>query len=207
MESEDLASDAVAAPQQDGPGDCQVLGDRVEVTSIEQFETALVGTWIRCDGDLLPGRDVDQVGIDVTADGQFYRGYRLPDGTLARATGPEQQGNRVVIGTTEINGPGAYQVDWNMTGGGVAPNFPQFYDSTSDAIQPFGLHFSGTPNGAEFENVGPEHRRRAVRRRRPSPRRRPPSLLRGRCRRPGGTRPSLVIVAGTRRRNQSAGSG
>lgn len=60
--------------------------------SIEEAESLLIGTWIQCAGPPLPGALVDDVGIEITADGFFFRLFATDAGELARATGLEQEG-------------------------------------------------------------------------------------------------------------------
>ena len=81
--------------------------------------------WIRCDGGPFPGSQLDDVGLEVTADLGFHRLYDV-DGTIVRARGVFQEGVVTVLDLTDMNGPGSYQVDWQFLGGGTSPEFPSF---------------------------------------------------------------------------------
>ena len=108
---------------------CTEPADPIELTSVEQVRSLLVGTWTRCAGPALQGALVDDVGIEVAADGQFYRVYELPDGSLARATGPDQEGAWGVTDATAWNGVGSYQLDWTLSGGMSTGGMVTFFES------------------------------------------------------------------------------
>lgn len=116
-------------PRPGAAASCEDPLDPVELTSVEQVRSLLVGTWIRCAGPAFSGALVDDVGLEVTADGRFYRVFELADDSLARATGPGQEGDWEVIDTTDMNGPGSYQVNWTLSSGGLITSFPAFFDS------------------------------------------------------------------------------
>ncbi len=101
---------------------CTEPADPIELTSVDQVRSLLVGTWIRCAGPAFPGALVDDVGIEVLPDGRFYRVYELADGSLARATGPEQEGE---VGIR----PDTYHLDWNFRVDGYAETTPAWFGS------------------------------------------------------------------------------
>lgn len=71
--------------------------DRLVPTSIEEAESLLVGTWIRCAGPPFPRALVDDVGVEVTEDGRYFRLFETDTGELARATGLEQEGEWDIV--------------------------------------------------------------------------------------------------------------
>ena len=57
-----------------------------------------------------------EVGIEITADGRFFRLYDDGASGLILASGGEEEGTWKVIDTTAMNGPGVYQLDFTITG-------------------------------------------------------------------------------------------
>ncbi len=103
-----------------GDGPCGLPAGPVELTSVAEVEQLLVGTWVRCGetsvlGPVLPG----EVGLDILADGRFFRLYDDSQGGLTRGDGPGQEGRWEVIDNTVMNGPGSYQVNLTVEGVGT----------------------------------------------------------------------------------------
>lgn len=118
----------VAAAQPRAPADaCPPFSGQWDLDSVETVEDLLVGVWVRCDGGPIPGSALDDVGLEVTADLEFHRLYDV-DGALVRARGVQQEGDIAVHDLTEMNGPGSYQVDWQLLGGGIWTEFADFWD-------------------------------------------------------------------------------
>ena len=88
------AAPAPGWPASLGEGPCSVRTLPVEVDSVEDAATRLVGTWIRCgDGPrLFWAFEGDDVGFEFTADGRFFRVYEGADGGLIRSEGFAQEG-------------------------------------------------------------------------------------------------------------------
>lgn len=104
---------------------CPVPVDPVIPSSVDDMEQLVVGTWIRCGstsilGPVLPG----EVGIEIAADGRFFRVYEAADGSLVRAAGLDQEGVWTIIDTTVMNGPGSYQVNLRPVGQGTYSVLP-----------------------------------------------------------------------------------
>lgn len=96
---------------------CTEPAGPVTLASLEQVRTLVVGTWIRCEGSPLFSQFGDaEVGVEVDADGRFYRLFEAADGTLLRADGLDLEGTWAVIDTTAMNGPGSYQMNWKVMG-------------------------------------------------------------------------------------------
>ncbi len=108
-------------------GPCGVPQGPVDLTSVGQVEQLLVGTWLRCDGSTPFGPPAfGEVGVVFDPDGRFARVYEGADGSLIRASGLREEGTWTVVDTTEMNGPGAYQLDLTLSGAGTLPGFPAF---------------------------------------------------------------------------------
>ena len=95
-----------------GEGPCGLPTDPVDLTSVAQVGQLLVNTWIRCGDDsalgpVLPG----EVGLDIDADGRFYRLYDDGQGGLTRTSGDDQEGTWTIVDTTAMNQPGSYQLN------------------------------------------------------------------------------------------------
>jgi hypothetical protein len=114
-------------------GSCGVLKSPVSLTSAAQVEALLAGSWIRCDGVSAFGSAEGEVGFEV-AGGRLYRLYQGSGGELIRGEGADQEGAVSVIDLTSMNGPGSYQVNVDLLGGGTAMNQPVFF-SEPDAVR------------------------------------------------------------------------
>lgn len=101
----------------------------VTLASLEQVRALVVGTWIRCEGSPLFSQFADgEVGVEVDADGRFYRLFEAADGTLLRADGLDLEGTWAGIDTTAMNGPGSYQMNWKVMGLTMITT-PTFFES------------------------------------------------------------------------------
>jgi hypothetical protein len=73
---------------------CAEPSEPVVRATVAEAEARLVGTWIRC-GDapsLLACQEGDDIGMEFTADGRFFRIYEGADGALFRPAGLVQEG-------------------------------------------------------------------------------------------------------------------
>jgi len=143
----DVSAEARAASaERRAQSACAEPGDPVTLTSVEQVSALAVGTWIRCEGPPQFGQvGGGEVGIEVDVDGRFYRLFEAVDGTLIRADGLDQEGEWTVIDTTSVNGPGSYQIDWSILGGGTLSTLPAFLDAPSS------LRLDANPGSARYE--------------------------------------------------------
>jgi hypothetical protein len=114
-------------PADVGGGPCGVPQDPIDLTSVGQVEQLLVGSWLRCAGSTPFGPPAfGEVGLLFDPDGRFARIYEGADGSLIRASGSGEEGTWTVVDTTEMNGPGVYQLDLDLDGAGRFPSFPAF---------------------------------------------------------------------------------
>lgn len=121
------ASAPVVAP-------CPEPADEVELTSVAQTESLLVGVWIQCRGGPLPLPPGTNIGIQFDADGWYYRIYDV-DGALIRSEGLLEQGSWRVLDTTDVNGPGSYQLNLTTLGAGTAMVSPEFSGTPTELLE------------------------------------------------------------------------
>lgn len=115
---------------------CPEPVDPVELTSLEQVESLLVGTWIRCDGRLLPITEpATAVGVEFAADGRFFRVYE-EDGALIRVEGLEQEGTWELLDTS-FGDPPQFSSQLNLATLGSGWNFahPKFFGTPTSLMQ------------------------------------------------------------------------
>ena len=123
-------------------GPCDVLKSPVSLTSVAQVEELLAGSRIRCGGEPAIGPTATaEVGFEVV-DGRFYRLYQGSGGTLIRAEGADQEGVVSVIDNSSMNGPGSFQVNYEILGNGTAMFQPVFFNEP-DALRLFGMAGTG----------------------------------------------------------------
>lgn len=134
-----LAPAGVAAAPAEPSASVQVAAQcpdpvgKVDLASVAQTESLLVGTWIQCEGEPLPLPPGDNVGIQFDADGTYYRVYEV-DGSLVRTAGLLEQGTWRVIDTTDMNGPGSYQLNLTTLGSGTWMSFPEFFGTPTQLL-------------------------------------------------------------------------
>lgn len=98
----DYARWAGARPEPGPPvgvdeGPCGPLTTPMTFDDVEAAERAVVGIWTRCVGSAVFGVDGgDDVGLELTAAGRFFRLHEAADGSLVRAGGLRQEGMWVV---------------------------------------------------------------------------------------------------------------
>jgi hypothetical protein len=96
--------------------------------SKQMFVQRIAGDWALCGSTSVFG--THEAGLAIVADGTWYK-LLAAGGTLSRSQGFGEQGTWDVIDTTAINGPGAYQLDFNISGGGGIGTFPAFATNPS----------------------------------------------------------------------------
>ena len=139
-----LAESSAVTADAPATDECTEPTDPVTLTSVDQVRSLLVGTWIRCSGGPFPGALVDDVGIEVTADGHFYRVHELPDGSLARATGADQEGIVFYWAPDSV-------LNWGLSGRAVFSTTPTFFASPpvlrldGDAAPAYYERWTGAP--------------------------------------------------------------
>lgn len=108
----------------------------------------LVGAWTRCGTGSAIGDPTNEAGLEFSADGRLQRLVRAADGTVASGSGPGNEGAWTVIDTTDMNGPGSYQVDLTVDGSGTRITFPVILAAPS-AVRFVGMtgadHLRGRP--------------------------------------------------------------
>ncbi len=125
-----FADSGSAVAERRAPSACTEPAGPVTLSSVAQVEGLLVGVWIRCEGPSVFGQVADgEVGMAVEANGSYYRLYQAADGSLLRADGLDQEGAWSVLDTTNVNGPGGYQVNWTPVGRGTFNTIPAFFES------------------------------------------------------------------------------
>jgi LPXTG-motif cell wall-anchored protein len=88
--------------------DCIEHADSVELASVADAESRLVGTWIRCAQATRKfiAHEGDDIGFEFTADGRFYRIYPDEQGGLIRAEGLYQEGTWRIDDTSDSGSAG-----------------------------------------------------------------------------------------------------
>ena len=88
--------------------------------SKDAFVERLVGIWQLCAKPSVFGTDED--GLEVTSDNRWFKLYRTADGSLARMTGPKDQGDWYLVD----NGPGYWQLNLRFSDGSEVVTGPIF---------------------------------------------------------------------------------
>lgn len=96
--------------------------------SLSELQSWITGRWLSCGISVFgEAGERGDVGIDITPDGTFQRLYLLP-GTNAIVVvghGFGREGTWSVLDTSEMNGPGSFQLDFYIGGVGTVSTFPQ----------------------------------------------------------------------------------
>jgi hypothetical protein len=77
----------------------------------------IIGSWLLCQQPSTFGTS-DEIGLEIAADGSFYKLYRSPAGTLERGVGFNKQGHWEIVDDRQLN--------LNVDGQGTAIILPQF---------------------------------------------------------------------------------
>jgi hypothetical protein len=84
----------------------------IETPTREALVSAMVGQWMSCGGSAFCG---DEVGVELTADGAYYKLYAAGAGRVRRGSSFGQSGQWSVTDLSAMYGPGALQVGLNDT--------------------------------------------------------------------------------------------
>lgn len=77
----------------------------------------LVRTWILCDSPPSFFASSDDVGLEVNEDGNWFKLYVDSNGSLTRRSGGMDSGTWEMLDTSDMNGPGHYQVNFGTPSG------------------------------------------------------------------------------------------
>ena len=117
-----------SAPQTDDgaptPEACQKQpqGTRAVATEAE-FQQLLVGRWLLCDSISVFGT-ADEVGLVIHADFSWQKLVRADDGALVASSAWEQSGSWETLDTSDMNGPGVFQLNVHIDGSGTIYTHP-----------------------------------------------------------------------------------
>jgi hypothetical protein len=121
-----IAIDAVSAvclQPESAPIDSFASGD--------ELRKLLAGQWLSCNPTWWEqARGIkNQVGIEFTSDGHWFALLRNASGAIVRGKGFDYEGTIQLIDMSSMNGPGRYQVNIKINGGGTFPVHPVFSGS------------------------------------------------------------------------------
>ncbi|MCU0659488.1 MAG: hypothetical protein MUF64_30760 [Polyangiaceae bacterium] len=102
-------------------------GQQKSFESEGAFREAITGVWTLCSSESVfcsakLGKALER-GLEIETGGRWYKLYEQ-DGKLVRGQGFDQQGTWEVIDTSMMNGPGVYQLNLNIDGGGSVVLLP-----------------------------------------------------------------------------------
>lgn len=124
------------APGSSAPGRAELCaaprGGRRATLTREDFVGALLGAWILCSDRSVFG--TTEAGLEFTDDGRFYKLVATDTG-YARASGWDDAGTWTAQDASAFNGPGAFQLNLDLDGGGGIGTFPAFSTSQPDAMR------------------------------------------------------------------------
>jgi hypothetical protein len=111
------------------PGACtNPLQDIEHPATMSDVEGILLGKWLSCGGSMFAG--TDDIGIEITADGLWYKLFPgATPGTGVRGGGFGHQGTWELIGTSDMNGPGSFQLNLKIAGSGTTIGHPTFFQN------------------------------------------------------------------------------
>lgn len=117
-------SSALNVPAVEAACDVQPQGTRDTPTEAE-FRELLVGRWLLCDSASVFGT-TDEVGLIIHADFTWQKLLRDEQGNLVAASAWEQSGDWESIDTSDMNGPGSFQLNLHVDGSGTIYTHPVF---------------------------------------------------------------------------------
>ncbi len=112
-----------------------------------EFEALLVGRWLHCAGPVVFARE-DTAGLRFDSDGSFAFLVNGEDGALRDGAGFDYVGTWELIDTSDFNGPGVFQLNLDMPGGGN-PAFLTF------ATAPPKMRLSWTLGNSDYASLDP----------------------------------------------------
>lgn len=104
-------------------------GGTFRADSIENFFETVTGVWVLCTPTSAFSQEPTEVGLEIAEDGTWYHLYGDSPSTMERGLGFLKEGTYDVIDTSDFNGPGWYQLNLNISGGGGIGTHPQFTEN------------------------------------------------------------------------------
>jgi hypothetical protein len=92
--------------------------------SLHSFQQLIVRRWLLCGQTSTFG--TTEAGLDIAADGSWYKLVSGADGSIERATGFDRQGTWEIIDTSAMNGKPTFQLNLSIFGSGTVIVTPQF---------------------------------------------------------------------------------
>jgi hypothetical protein len=138
----DLAAGDLAAP-----ASCiSPLGPSHPIGSESDLMTALARRWLYCEGDFpIGGPSSQQVGVEVTPDGNWFVLTLSPSNTIVRLSGFDFQGTiQIIDNSAANNGQAAWQVNYLHSDGSFFDELTTFQD------QPSRMFVTGTGGSAQY---------------------------------------------------------
>lgn len=98
--------------------------DVAQFTSASGFVDGLLGVWTLC-GEQSAFCSTEESGLELTADGRWYKLFADADGRLWRGRGWDRRGSFTIIDTSGgSNGAGSYQLNLEIDGSGTVISHP-----------------------------------------------------------------------------------
>jgi hypothetical protein len=99
--------------------------------SQDELKKQIAGQWLSCGNKGWWGIEgtKEPIGAEFTLDGHWFALIRDDSGAIVRGRGFDYEGTVEIIDTSQMNGPGHYQVNVNYAGGGMMPVHPVFSDT------------------------------------------------------------------------------
>jgi hypothetical protein len=89
-----------------------------------EFRAAMTRVWLLCGTPSFFGTNED--GLEIRADGRWFKLYRTSRDALERGNGPGDGGTWETFDTSAMNGRPTYQINFNSTAGGTHMATPTF---------------------------------------------------------------------------------
>ena len=119
------AAPTTAERRADGLGTCGTPADGTYRPATEaEFQAALTHVWLLCQAPSFFG--TGEAGLEVRADGTWSKLERKANGSLVRTRGWGQEGSWGTFDSSAMNGPGTYQANFSVDGGGASYTIPVF---------------------------------------------------------------------------------
>lgn len=97
------------------------------VTTLAQFRGQVAGRWVLCSTDAVFGhRAAGEVGLEITADGHWYRLIASDGGPAMRGAGWELEGTWTALHVGSGDDPQPFQLNLETHGGGTVITRPAF---------------------------------------------------------------------------------
>jgi hypothetical protein len=137
----------VDAAQPDADAAAPADGVLHTFTSIADTSARLQGTWLTCGGQILA--PADTVGIEFNGPMAYFL-VQGPAATIVRGAGPAYERSVTIIDTTNMNGPGWYQIDFLETDIDGATGGNAYFAQSFDAPSKLRLTEGTTGNVADY---------------------------------------------------------